>query len=251
MIAGGVQLAVVRGKLSHRAWSLVTAAALALAGRLVPDPRAERVALLALRLPSPRDRAGVPGRRAVPARSGVSPAPTGVDGRLRAHVRGAGGPAVRRSRPGSDLRPPQRHRGSNGTVRAAGATLACVALALALPGAASAHATLERATPDQQSSVDAVPHEVRLEFSQAVTLVARSLEVRAPDGSLVSGPGGAERRRTRDQRASDGCRARRLHGALARALVRRAHRVGCLHIRRRRTGAAADRGRGRERPHVA
>ncbi len=32
MIAGGVQLAVVRGKLSHQAWSLVTAAALALTG---------------------------------------------------------------------------------------------------------------------------------------------------------------------------------------------------------------------------
>ena len=32
MIAGGVQLAVVRGKLSHPAWSLVTAAALALTG---------------------------------------------------------------------------------------------------------------------------------------------------------------------------------------------------------------------------
>lgn len=32
MIAGGVQLAVVRGKLHHRAWSLVTAAALLLTG---------------------------------------------------------------------------------------------------------------------------------------------------------------------------------------------------------------------------
>ncbi len=73
-------------------------------------------------------------------------------------------------------------------MRVAGATLASLALALTLPGAASAHATLDRTTPGLQTSVDAVPKEVRLEFSQAVTLVARSLEVHAVDGSLVSGP---------------------------------------------------------------
>jgi copper transport protein len=73
-------------------------------------------------------------------------------------------------------------------MKAAGVAFACLALTLALPGSAAAHATLDRTTPALQTSVDAVPKEVRLEFSQAVTLVARSLEVRAADGSLVSGP---------------------------------------------------------------
>ena len=69
---------------------------------------------------------------------------------------------------------------------AARVTLGCLALALAIPSPAAAHATLERAIPRVQGSVETAPSEVRLEFSQAVTLVAGSLEVMSADGSLVS-----------------------------------------------------------------
>lgn len=68
----------------------------------------------------------------------------------------------------------------------AAALLVCAAVAAALPQVASAHATLSRAEPGVQSSVDAAPDAVTLRFSQAVTLVARSLEVRAADGAVVS-----------------------------------------------------------------
>jgi copper transport protein len=71
-------------------------------------------------------------------------------------------------------------------VRLAAVLLSCVAVAAVLPAAASAHATLSRAEPGVQSSVDAAPRAVTLHFSQAVTLVARSLEVRAADGTVVS-----------------------------------------------------------------
>ncbi len=67
-------------------------------------------------------------------------------------------------------------------------TLACLALALAIPSSAAAHAALERAIPPVQTSVDRAPAEVRLEFSQAVTLVAGSLEVMSANGTLVSRP---------------------------------------------------------------
>ncbi len=73
-------------------------------------------------------------------------------------------------------------------MRAARATIALLALALVVPATAAAHATLDRATPGVQGSVDAAPRVVTLEFSQAVSLVSRSLEVFAADGSLVSGP---------------------------------------------------------------
>ena len=72
-------------------------------------------------------------------------------------------------------------------MRAGRATVALLALALLLPATAAAHATLDRATPRVQGSVEAAPRAVTLEFSQAVSLVSRSLEVFAADGSLVSG----------------------------------------------------------------
>jgi len=59
---------------------------------------------------------------------------------------------------------------------------------LVLPSVGSAHALLIRATPHVQSSTAIAPSQVALEFSQAVTLVPRSLEVLATDGSLVSRP---------------------------------------------------------------
>ncbi len=67
------------------------------------------------------------------------------------------------------------------------AGVAVVIVALALPAAASGHAALRETTPARQSSLDGSPSEVTLRFDQSVTIVSRSLEVRAADGALVSG----------------------------------------------------------------
>ena len=187
MIAGGVQLAVVRGKLSHPGLVARHRSRPGADGRLVPDPRAERLALLAVGLPAPRDRLVVPRRCAVPARSGGSAATTGVDCGLRPHLRGDGGAAVRRSRRCADLRPSVRHPGSDRAVRVAGAALACLALALALPGAAR---RMRRSTGRRRPAVARSTRRRRRSGSSSRRrdLVARSLEVLAADGSLVSGP---------------------------------------------------------------
>ena len=61
---------------------------------------------------------------------------------------------------------------------------ACV-LALALPAAASAHATLEYETPHYQQRLGSAPPRVFLHFDQSVDLPA--IEVRTRKGLLVSG----------------------------------------------------------------
>jgi copper transport protein len=60
-------------------------------------------------------------------------------------------------------------------------------LALAAPGTAAAHATLERAEPATQSRVDVPPTEVRLEFNESVTATSNAIQVIAADGALLSG----------------------------------------------------------------
>ena len=71
-------------------------------------------------------------------------------------------------------------------MRRVAALLAVVALVL--PAAASAHARLESARPATQSRVDDAPTEVRLRFSQPVTLTRNAIQVFAEDGTIVSGP---------------------------------------------------------------
>jgi copper transport protein len=66
--------------------------------------------------------------------------------------------------------------------------LAAALLALALPAQAHAHATLTAATPGVQGRVEQAPGRIVLRFNQAVTPLAHSLEVRTPEGRLVSGP---------------------------------------------------------------
>ena len=70
-----------------------------------------------------------------------------------------------------------------GVLAAAGAVLA-----LAAPAAATAHATMVRATPAVQGRVEQAPHVLVLRFDQAVTAIPRSIEVRTMDGVLVSRP---------------------------------------------------------------
>jgi copper transport protein len=67
------------------------------------------------------------------------------------------------------------------------ALAAAGALALLLPAAASAHATLKESSPPEQGRVDRPPTEVRLRFDQAVTAPPNAIVVLAADGHTVSG----------------------------------------------------------------
>lgn len=67
------------------------------------------------------------------------------------------------------------------------AVLAAALVALVLPGAAAAHATLDSTSPRVQSRMAAAPARVVLRFDQAVTAVPGSLQVWTARGRLVSG----------------------------------------------------------------
>jgi copper transport protein len=74
-------------------------------------------------------------------------------------------------------------------MRRAAAALGVVALvAVALPAAASAHASLRHTTPATQSRVDTAPGRIVLRFDQAVGVIPHTLEVVAADGRKLSGP---------------------------------------------------------------
>jgi copper transport protein len=62
-----------------------------------------------------------------------------------------------------------------------------VVVALALPASAGAHAVLKSAYPETQSRLRTAPSEVRLGFSQSVTVGTNAIVVLAPDGKLLSG----------------------------------------------------------------
>ena len=65
--------------------------------------------------------------------------------------------------------------------------LAVAAVALVVPGSALAHVTLISSEPITQSRVDTPPIEVRLRFSQPVTITSNAVQVLAPDGTVLSG----------------------------------------------------------------
>ncbi len=68
------------------------------------------------------------------------------------------------------------------------AVLAAAAVAaLAVPAVASAHATMQEATPAVQGRVEASPKEVTLRFDQSVEAPPNALVVLAPDGRRLSG----------------------------------------------------------------
>jgi copper transport protein len=64
---------------------------------------------------------------------------------------------------------------------------AAVAAALVLPATASAHATIRHASPATQSKIQTPPREIRLRFSEAVTVTSWAIQVLAPDGTVLSG----------------------------------------------------------------
>ncbi len=65
--------------------------------------------------------------------------------------------------------------------------VAVTLVALAVPAAASAHATMQEAVPAVQGRVEAPPKEVTLRFDQSVEVPPNALVVLAPDGRRLSG----------------------------------------------------------------
>jgi copper transport protein len=70
---------------------------------------------------------------------------------------------------------------------------AVLVVALVLPAAAAAHATMSEATPAVQGTVAEPPTEVRLRFDQAVSIGPTAIRVFDRDGRLVSGAARSER----------------------------------------------------------
>ena len=68
------------------------------------------------------------------------------------------------------------------------AVLAAALAALVLPAAASAHATMKEAHPEEQGNVDVAPTEVTLRFDQSIEAPPNAIVVYAPDGRKLSGP---------------------------------------------------------------
>src|SRR5262245_11991328 len=103
---------------------------------------------------------------------------------VRAHLRVARCPPLRRSGRRPDLR---ALRGRRRPVRRGLVLLAVAAVALVVPGSALAHVTLISSDPITQSRVDTPPTEVRLRFSQPVTITSNAVQVLAPNGTVLSG----------------------------------------------------------------
>jgi copper transport protein len=70
--------------------------------------------------------------------------------------------------------------------------LGVAALALALSGPAAAHVTLESSEPATQSRLERAPAEIRLHFTQPVTITSNAILVLAPDGTVLSGTAATE-----------------------------------------------------------
>jgi len=77
-----------------------------------------------------------------------------------------------------------------------GVFAAVILVALVVPAAASAHATLKEVHPGEQDRVDAPPSEVTLRFDQSVEAPPNAIVVLAPDGRTLSGPVSQSRRGT-------------------------------------------------------
>jgi copper transport protein len=66
--------------------------------------------------------------------------------------------------------------------------LAVAVVALALPGAAFAHASLTGTIPPTQSRIATAPRAIVLRFDQTVTITPRAIEVFSASGTKLSGP---------------------------------------------------------------
>src|SRR5207302_8077380 len=104
---------------------------------------------------------------------------------VRAHVRRACGHALLRPRPRARLRTPVAARRDSAPMKRLGVV---VLLALAFPAGASAHASLENASPSFRQRVETAPKDVQLSFDQIVKPLANSIVVFTARGRVVSLP---------------------------------------------------------------
>ncbi|TML73580.1 MAG: copper resistance protein CopC, partial [Actinobacteria bacterium] len=124
-------------------------------------------------------------RRALPARRSCSAGASRLEHGVRADLRRPRGHALFGSRLCSDLR--SLRGGRRPEMRGWLALGAAVAVALLVPAAASAHATIAAASPETQSRISSPPTEIRLQFNEAVTITPNAIQVFAPDGKVLSG----------------------------------------------------------------
>ncbi len=234
MLAGGAELALVRGKLKSPYWRLATALAFAVSGAalLIHEQNPwlfQRSAFL-------HHLIGwwMLGCTAFAIGRAVKPRAAAWQSGLRVHVRRARRDALLRPRPGADLRPSLAARGSAAPMRRAAAI---ALLALAFPAAAFGHASLRGTTPAFKQRLEVSPAQIVLRFDQGVKAFPSSIQVLTRDGKRRLGAGAERLAPAARRRPGARAAGRRLHDPLARALGRQPHRVGCLHVRRARGGA--------------
>src|SRR5262249_29475801 len=148
------------------------------------DPRAERLAVRARRVPAPHHGVDRAYRRHLPAPRDSPAALARVGLRPRADAGRARGLPLCRPGPGPDLRAPVPARRRAAPVRR---LLAVALAALVFPAAASAHATLTKTQPQYGTRVEQSPRVVRLEFDQTVDALTNAIKVYTADGKLLSG----------------------------------------------------------------
>ena len=248
LLAGAVQLALVRGKLRSPAWSLVPAFALLVSGAafLVHEQNGwlySRSAFLHHAIGWMLVVAAL-----FPLGSGAASASGGLAGGVRRDVRAPRRAAVRGSRRRAHLRP----------LRARWAVKRVWAAARGRGPRAPRpeHGDCPRHAPARGAG-DAVPARDGADGDPAPLQPAGDDHIERDPGARArrNGAVGDARDaggRLRRRRAGLATRSRPgLHGALARDRRRRALPVRGLHVRGRRGGAAADRGRRSLRDHVA
>src|SRR5262249_39145829 len=103
--------------------------------------------------------------------------------RVRADVRRRRGDALLRSRRRSDLRAHLAPRGRAAPMRRA--LFVASFCALALPGQAFAHATLEQTSPRFEQRLQTSPRTVQLRFDQYIELLPRSVQLFSTRGPLA------------------------------------------------------------------
>ena len=181
LLAGAVQLALVRGKLVEPRVVARAGSRAPRLGRCLPRTRAERLAVLPIRVSPPRDRLDARRVGTLPARTGAPTTSGRVAGGVRDDLRRAGRAPLRRSGLRADLRP------LRGRWAVSRALLLCAVVALLAPNAALGHVILESSQPVTQSRLETPPNEIRLRFNQAVTASPAAIQVLAPDGAVLSG----------------------------------------------------------------
>ncbi len=220
MLAGAVQLALVRGKLTSRWWTLSLSFTLLVsaAAFLIHEQNPwlfSRAAFLHHAIGWTLLVAAI-----FPLGQVLQPRRVRLERRVRDDVDRARRDAVLRPRRGSDLRPPLRVRRRHPMRH----LLVVAIAALAFPGAASAHASLIGSSP-----ADAVAARCPATSDRA-SLRPGGDDDRPGDRGVLGdraqdvGRRGESRRRAHRPRSGERAAARRvLHGALARDLLRRSH----------------------------